>query len=440
METTTPDPRTATRGEIRIERFPAGLDGEVPDARTQAWFEAVSLGFHDGAADPAHIAAFTRAYREDGRTLWGAYDDSVRPGVWDPEVPVATYATLENDLNVGAGRMLPTHQVTAVTVRPTHRRRGILRAMMTEDLRRAASRGLAMAALTASEATIYGRFGFGVATFTREVEVDVRERFGLRAPATGSVEVADPASMLGLAPRIFARFHGRTTGSVGRQYGYAKRASGRWGGDKPEVDKDLRVAVHYDAEGRADGYASYKFAGWEAKPPTLKIVDLVAASHEAYVELWRYLGAVDLVERVRFPAAPVEDPLPWSMVDGRGYEVKSVEDVLWLRVLDPVAALSARPYERDGALALEIVDDLGLAAGRFRVDVEEGRASVERLRDDAAVDARVAVDVLGSLYLGGAGARTLASAGRLPGVDGTGVEALQRLFGTAERPYCITHF
>ena len=425
---------------MRIERFPPGVDGDKPDARTLGWFGAVDFGFLDSGMEPAHTAAFARSYIQDGRTLWGAYDDETRPGVWDPSVPVATYATLANDLNVGGGRMLPTHQITAVTVRATHRRRGILRRMMTEDLRWAAANGRAMAALTASEATIYGRFGFGAATFAREVEVDVRERFGLRAHATGTVEVAEPGTLRELAPEVFSRFHARTTGSVGRQSAYAMRVSGTWGRDKPELDRGLRAAVHYADGGAADGYVSYRFAGWDKEPRTLEVADLVAATDDAYRELWRYLASVDLVERVVFSAAAEDDPLPWSMADSRGYAVKGAEDVLWLRVLDPVAALAARAWPTDGTCALEVLDPLDIASGRIRVAAEGGRATVERLDADAPVDAVVPVDVLGSLFLGGVSAATLAAAGRLPGASEASVELIDRMFAMGAPPYCITHF
>ncbi len=54
--------------------------------------------------------------------------------------------------------------ITAVGVLPTHRRRGILRQMMTELFRQATERGEPVAILWASEAAIYQRFGFGMAT------------------------------------------------------------------------------------------------------------------------------------------------------------------------------------------------------------------------------------------------------------------------------------
>ncbi|MCG2624294.1 GNAT family N-acetyltransferase [Arthrobacter sp. I2-34] len=426
---------------LRTERFAALREDGLADQRLEGWFDAVKFGFHDAKADPVDVARYAESYDLDARVLTAVYDDTVRPGVWDPAVPVATYATMQNTINIGGGVLLPAHLVTAVTVRATHRRRGILRRLITEDLYRAADEGLALAALTASEATIYGRFGFGAAAFGRTVQVDVRERFGLSVPAddAGGVEVADPDLLAALGPEVFARFHARTRGSVGRQSSYAQVVSGRWGQHKPEPDRALRAAVYHGADGAAEGYACYKFAGWDASPRAVKVVDLVAATPAAYLGLWAYLGSIDLVERIEYPLAAVEDPLPWALRDGRGYQVTGEEDTLWLRILDPVTALQSRSYAGAGSVSFEIADPLDLAAGRWRLTAGGGEASVEPLAADAAVDLRLGVEALGSLYLGGTTAHTLAAAGRVAGEPGA-VARLDRLMALPERPYCITHF
>lgn len=426
---------------LRTERFAALREDGLADQRLEGWFDAVKFGFHDAKADPADVARYAECYALDGRVLSAVYDDAARPGVWDPAVPVATYATMQNTINVGGGVLLPAHLVTAVTVRATHRRRGILRRLITEDLYRAADEGLALAALTATEATIYGRFGFGAAAFGRTVQVDVRERFGLAVPAddAGGVEVADPDILAALGPEVFARFHARTRGSVGRQSSYAQVVSGRWGQHKPEPDRALRAALYHGPDGAAEGYVCYKFAGWDASPRTVKVVDLVAATPAAYLGLWAYLGSIDLVERIEYPLAAVEDPLPWALRDGRGYQVTGEEDTLWLRVLDPVAALQARGYTEAGSVSFEIADPLDLAAGRWRLSSDGGEAVVEPLAADADVDLRLGVDALGSLYLGGTAAHTLAAAGRVAG-EPEAVARLGRLMAQPGRPYCITHF
>ncbi|THJ67402.1 GNAT family N-acetyltransferase [Arthrobacter echini] len=437
---TTPDPRTP---ELRTPDLRTEVFGLAPDedastgGRFAQWLDAESIGFHDGTQDPEDIAQFLEAYRNDRRVLWSVHDDAQPAGALG--YPVGTYGTMAHTMNVGASH-IEAHQITAVSVRASHRRRGILRSMMTRDLREAKDRGTPLAILTASEATIYGRFGFGSATFTQSVEVDVSERFEITAPASGTTTLVAREHAVRLAEDIFASFHAGTFGSVGRQYAYARRASGEWGRERPVEDRSVRMAVHYDAAGAPTGYVSYRFAGWEKTPRTMKVVDLVASTPSAYLELWRYLGSLDLVQVVTWDEAPRDDVLPWALRDRRGYSVKATDDVLWLRMLDVPAALEARSYRGSGSLVLEVLDDLGLAAGSFALSVSDGVARVRSVEDGSGADITLSVNALGSLYLGGVHAATLAAAGGLSAADAAAVELLDTLFGRSREPYCITHF
>ena len=429
-------------GNIRFETFEASLEESGgPEARTLAWYEADAFGFHEERLEPARLAELIGVHCRDGRFLTGAYDDGLPDYAWDPAVPVATYGTMVNDLNVGGGKLLPTHLVTGVTVRPTHRRRGILRSMMTSDLQRAKEQGRALAGLTASEATIYGRFGFGAATSTALIEVDVRNRLDFRRVPAGSVAVADPAKIQELSPQIYRAHLERTFGALGRQHSYPKRASGAWGTAAPEPDRGVRTVLHYDPAGIPDGYATYKSMGWETEPHTMKVIDLVAASDEAYLGLWHYLGSIDLVERLTFDAAPLEDPLPWALADRRRYKVTGVDDVLWLRILDTPAALEARGYFGDGVLELSVTDPMGLAGGTWRLDVTEGHARVSPVTAGGSGPARAEIDIdaLGSLYLGSVTAPTLAASGSLRAGSATQA-VLDRMFAAGPAPYCSTQF
>ena len=425
--------------------FPPGFDPADPgaaDARTARWFNAVDFGFHEDRPETGHLPAMVDAYLRDDRTLTAVYDDDAPEYAWDPAIPVATYATMANRLNVGGPQLLPAHLVTAVTVRPTHRRRGILRRMITADLAGARQAGYALAALTASEATIYGRFGFGAATSTAGVEVDTRGGLDFTAPPQGTVAVADSGRLLVLAPEIHRAHLDRTFGALGRQHGYAMRASGAWSEDSFEPEKGLRGVIRYNREGVPDGYATYKSLGWKTQPHTMKINDLVAATDEAYRELWRYLGSIDLVERLGFDSAPVEDPLPWMLTDRRRYRVVSVDDVLWLRILDPGAALEARGYSGDGTVVLDVEDPLGHAAGSWLLEVHGGTGTVRSATEaDLRQHPRAAVDIaaLGSLYLGAVSGRTLAAAGGVRAPE-QALAVLDELFTAGLAPYCSTHF
>lgn len=430
------------RQQYRIASFPAAMEGDAADPRTAKWFEAVSFGFHGRQQNQEDLPKIVESYSRDQRVLTGAYVSEAPEAAWDPATPVATYGSMVNTLNVGAGRLLPTHLVTAVTVRPTHRRKGLLRRMITGDLDAARQQGLAMAALTASEATIYGRFGFGAATFTNEIEIDTKERFAVRNAARGTVEVADPAVLLDIAPRVFSGFHQNTIGSIGRQDAYRHRVAGQWNEEKLEPDRSVRAALHYDDGGRIDGYVSYKFEGWDKTPPTVKVRDLVTASNEAYLALWSFLGSIDLVERIKFPLAAVDDPLPWALSDRRGYSITGQEDVLWLRILDPVEALQARTYGADGHIIIDLQDPLGRIDGKYGMQVSGQEASVRRCdgQESTTADLTLSVNALSSLYLGGVRATALSAAGELQCTDPAVLELVDNMFAAPSAPWCITHF
>ena len=93
-----------------------------------------------------------------------------------------------------------------------------------------------------------------------------------------------------------------------------------------------------------DGYVAYKFSGWDTKPYTMEVIDLVAATESGYLELWQFLGSIDMIQRVTWAEAPVDDPLTWALEDPRCIESAENADMLWLRILDTVKALGARRY------------------------------------------------------------------------------------------------
>jgi predicted acetyltransferase len=423
-----------------IRRFRATVKGEPGYAQGTDWIRAVGFGFHDSRRNDEFVDKLMAMYRTDNRELTGVYQaGEVAPHSLGAEIPVATFGTLRKNLNIGYGRQLEAQLVTAVTVRGTYRRQGLLRRMMTEDLASAKADGLAVAALTASEGSIYGRFGYGVATFERTVKVDTGPRFRLRHAAAGTVEIADRKVLLDLAPQVFERVHGLTPGSVVRQEAYRQTVSGTCGRDGAE-DEVIKCALHYDAGGSVDGYVSYKFAGWDTKPYTIELVDLVAATDAAYLELWQFLGSIDLTGRVSWADAPVDDPLTWALEDPRCIESSDQRDMLWLRILDTGKALAARHYSADGSLVLGIKDGLGFAGGTFILDVSAGRASVTEAPAGSRPELSLDIAELGSIYLGAVCPVTLASAGRVT-EHALGAALKARLMFAVERaPHCLTHF
>jgi predicted acetyltransferase len=434
------DPKEEKPGKYTVHQFAAATQGSPDFDRSAAWVQAVSHGFHQNRRDEDYIRKTLAAYEADQRTLTGVYvNGDVPPHSLAADVPVATYATMRKPLNIGFGKQLEASLVTAVTVRGTHRRQGILRGMITADLEAAKDDGIAIAALTASEGSIYGRFGFGVATYERNITVDAGARFRLRGSMTGTVEVADPAVLLELAPQIFDRVQRATPGSIGRQEYYRLLASGSIGHDgKP--DTAVRSALHYGADGAPDGYVSYRFKGWDTKPYTMEIVDLVAGSDAAYLDLWRFLGSIDLVDVLTWAEAPVHDPLAWAMEDPRCLVDSDVRDMLWLRILDVPAALSARQYAAADKLVLRIADALGHAHGTWELDSDGGPVAAVRKVTAREADLELDVADLASIYLGAVSPVTLAAAGRVKELSPKAAFRAQQLFAVERPAHCLTHF
>ncbi|WEO79405.1 GNAT family N-acetyltransferase [Cryobacterium sp. SO2] len=432
--------------EYEIRRFEPAAPGEPGYPEATAWDKAVSFGFHEERSTDERIQESIARSRIDGAVFTGVYQTGQpAPHSLGSEVPVATFGTQPSTLNIGFGRLLDAHLITGVTVRTSHRRRGLLRRMMTEDLALAKESGIAIAALTASEASIYARFGFGVATAEQSITVDTGAKFRLSHVPVGTVEVADPTVLLELAPQIFNRVHGAQPGSIGRQEFYRQLAAGtasREGGP----DTKVKVALHYapggtgenTGENTVDGYVSYRFGGWDKTPATMEIVDLVAATPAAYLELWQYLAAIDLVERITWNEAPVDNPLTWALTDSRCVAASNPRDLLWLRILDVPQALQARQFAADGTLVLTVTDGLGLTAGTFALEVRDGTARVSA--SAAAPDLELDIAALSSIYLGAVNPVTLAAAGTVHEHSAGAAFLAARLFAVERPAHCLTHF
>ncbi|POH66620.1 GNAT family N-acetyltransferase [Cryobacterium zongtaii] len=424
--------------DYEIRRFEPAAPGEPGYPEATAWDSAVSFGFHEERSSDERVQESIARSRVDGAVYTGAYQTGQpAPHSLGSDVPVATFGTQPSTLNIGFGRLLDAHLITGVTVRTSHRRRGLLRRMMTEDLTLAKGNGIAIAALTASEASIYGRFGFGVATSEQSITVDTSAKFRLDHLPVGSVEVADPKVLLELAPQVFARLHGEQPGSIGRQEFYRQLAAGassREGGP----DAKVKAALHYAPDGSVDGYVSYRFGGWDKTPATMEIVDLVAATPAGYLELWQYLAAIDLVERVTWNEAPADNPLTWALTDPRCVSATNPRDLLWLRILDVRQALEARHFATDGAVVLRVTDGLGLTAGTFALEVEGGTARVTE--SASAPDLELDIAALSSIYLGAVNPVSLAAANKVREHTSGAAFLAARLFAVERPAHCLTHF
>jgi predicted acetyltransferase len=309
----------------------------------------------------------------------------------------------------------------------------VARALLGSELRTAAAQGVPLAILTVSESVIYGRWGFGPATFASEWRVDTK-RVRWAGPQTGGrLAFTDPESYREDGYRVLDAVMASRPGEIGLSPYLADRLIGPLKGT-PDAER-FRLVRYDSADGEPQGFVSYTVKSEDDfTRHRVEVEYLAAATDEALVALWRYLLELDLVAEVRAWTRGVDEPLHALVSDVRGARVTAVEDHLWVRILDIPAALEARAYERDGSLVLDVSDDLGLAAGRYRLTVTDGAARVEATDDEP--DVTLPVSALGSVYLGHDLARGLALAGRITG----DAVALDRLFRTAVPPRLSTWF
>jgi len=343
---------------------------------------------------------------------------------------VGTLTAFSLDLRVPGGS-LPAAGTTAVTVRPTHRRRGLLRALMAAHFEDVRERGEPTAALWASESGIYRRFGYGAATWLEQCRID-RSDTAFAEPATspGSCRMVDADEALAAVPRIYERVSEQRPGMMARSPAWWRHRVLR---DAP-YQRDGGTPhrrVLYQEDGEPRGYLLYRTRrGTQQQAVVQEILGMDAA---ASVALYRLACSVDFVETVLFPNEPLDGPLPLLLADTRKLQ-RHVRDALWLRLMDLPAALAGRRYRGEGRLRLEVRDELLAGnAGTWELETADGGA---RCRSVAASDGDVRLDVadLSAAFLGGTSFRSLARAGRATG----SAEALARadaLFGSEPLPW-----
>ncbi|MEH3139614.1 MAG: enhanced intracellular survival protein Eis [Mycobacterium kyogaense] len=336
----------------------------------------------------------------------------------DGDAVVGTALFLDLEVTVPGGAVLPMAGVSMVAVAPTHRRRGALSGMFDELHRR--MEDYPIAGLEASEAEIYGRFGYGPATVWERLEVQRRTaRFhpGVRDP--GGVRIVRPAEHRAQLEDIDERWRRQTPGGLhtpARLWDevLADRESSRDGGTP-------RYCLLHP-----DGFAFYRLHRGDEKS-TAEVTKFAAVTAEAQIALWRVLLGLDLKDVIGVHTHP-GNVLPYLLTDPRLVRTTDVFDGLWLRMLDIPAVLQARAYSADLAVVLDVSDEFLGRGGRFALTSRDGRAQCEPT--DAEADVHLDVSVLGSLYLGAHRASSFAAAQRLHCTDSRVVTALDKTFAS----------
>ncbi len=331
------------------------------------------------------------------------------------------------------GAQLETAGVTTVAVLPTHRRRGILRALMRAQLDGVHERGEPIAALWASEETIYGRFGYGMASLAGEIELG-REHTGFAVPSepVGQARLVSAEESLETFPGIYDRVQSETPGmlSRARDWWEVRRLN-----DAPERREGggEMVRVLLEIDGEPEAYALYRIhVAFErgVSAAFVNVLEAVGATPVATREIWRLLLNVDWAASVKARLLPIDDPLFFLLAEPRRMRFR-VGDGLWVRLVDVSAALSARSYAGEDAVVFEISDAFcPWNEGRWKL--EGGEAT----RTRAAPDIRCDVSTLGSAYLGGFTFAQLLRAGRIEEARDGAAAGADALFRTDRAPWC----
>lgn len=390
----------------------------IEDGERAAFRDALmgTFGFDDADADPEGVERMRALV--PASQCWAAFDG--------PTI-VGTAATFDLELKVPGGA-IPMAGLTMVTVRPTHRRRGILRELMRLHLEDAHTRGFAASGLWASEARIYGRFGYGIAAEGEALTVsDAGHLAVAEGRALDEVAWLDEALARATLPELYAKAVAQRPGAIARSPSwwdirrFAEVPIMRGGASRRRHVMATRAGVPV-------GYVAYR-----QRPSPIgvgagktELIELQALDGQAEATLWRYLLAMDLFPNLAWSNAPTDTLLPLLVDDPRKVQ-RSRSDTLWLRIDDVARALSARSYDDDGALTLEVEGQ------RFALEASAGNGTCAP--SPHTPDLSLDRPALSALFLGRATATQLARAGLVAGED-RALRVADRLFASRVAPWC----
>lgn len=337
--------------------------------------------------------------------------------------------------------------LTAVGVLPTHRRRGILRQMMTRIFDQARERHEPVAILWASEAAIYQRFGYGMATqqtFFEAAKDKIRFLEPIESP--GRMRIVDADEAARLFPPIYETMRAALPGALTRtdaRWRWEYLADNEW---HRHGNGDMVRAV-LEVGGEVRGYTTYRqLSDWDRSGPkgVVTVTEVVGLDAVAERAIWQWFFGIDLIGTVRGWRGPVPHPLQLMITEPRRLGV-TLSDGMWLRIIDLPAALRARSYNGPGSLAIDVTDEFCPSnAGRWQFDVagrgEPGDAVATPAPGVLEVDVSLDTGALAAVYLGAFTFRDLARSGRAREGRPDGIARADELFATPLAPSATTMF
>lgn len=393
-----------------------------PD-EVEAFFTALFHAFHETKVEEKELAR-ERIRQEVDRSIAVVDDGKI----------VAVGSAYSWRTTTPGGGSIPTCGITTIGTLPTHRRRGLLTQIMGALLEQAVEREEPYATLFASQAAIYGRFGFGRATIGLELDVDAtRSAFHPWVEIGGITRLLSHDEALPLMAGIYRRATPLRPGMVELP---EQRDIDWLFFESYEDEKVPFYAVHDDDEGTPDAFAIYSGKEeWKDGLPggKLKAHYMIATSTNGAASMWRYLLDADLIVRVGTWDRAVDEPIHWFLQEPRAMRAK-VYDGLLARPLDVPGTLTARGYRGDGSIVIAVHDAIvPRVDGRYRLVVEQGEVSCERTDDDA--DLEGPPNAIGAVSLGGASWDELVSAGMVTESRAGATSEADRMFATSPAPW-----
>ena len=418
-------PRDVAMSTPLAPRIRHAADGDWPLIRT---IDERAFGFS------------TASERELERKLF-EFDRSVLAELDGATVGLGSIYSLT--MGVPGGAQVPTAGVTWVGVQVTHRRRGVLTAMMRQMVDDTRDRGSEpLMALYASDPGIYGRYGYGIAT--RSLAVSVPTNRGQLSWAADrepglTVRMAEPSEVRQEISALAERVAAYRAGGIVRSEAF-------WDAHLEDDPSDrggysaARALIVDDADGPR-AYALFRTKNDWTEPVgagELLVRELGCIDAQASALLWSTLLGHDLIGKVSVRNLPVDDPLMWLLGDPRSPKAW-IKDGLQVRIVDVAAALEARTYAAPIDVVLDLDDPFApWCAGRYRLTAGPDGASCTRSND--AADLALGAAELGAVYLGGTSLSVLADAGRVRELTEGAVNATSRALLEARAPWCPLFF
>ena len=381
------------------------------------------------SAEPADTKAWERRVELDNILI--AED------VADPEQPllVGTSLCYRSQLTVPGGATLSAAWLAMITVAATHQGRGIWQRLGVEGFRILQERGYPILCGVPTDPKAYELLGAGVASYALTYDIEPRYATLRTPPDQNRAKQVNAALAEDRIPEIYDRWRAVTPGALSRDDAwwadfFEDRVTQRDGGSA------LNFVIH------PDGFMTYRVIGATAhafRPPFGGVVvqDFCAITDEAHTDLMAAFVGLDLFDNIRIEL-PLDDPLPLKLRDQRIARVAGSTDFLWIRVMDVPEVVGTRTYSADIDAVLEVADPLGVAGGRFHLQVHDGTAKC--VPCDNPPDIKIGLGELGAIYMGAHRVADLSHAGRITELRDGALRDLDAAFRTERAPYCGTMF